>query len=133
MNYTEKYHLPQWAEDDRILMTDFNQMCADIEAGLKAAAGLPYVVGSYTGNGATAEEGGQHIELGFQPRFLQITGMGNGVDASGEAYRYNASSGGQQTTQTLQITETGFAVNYTSGVFPMLNQSGRTYTYIAFQ
>ena len=41
MNYTEKHHLPQWVEDDRILMTDFNQMCADIEAGLteaKAAA-----------------------------------------------------------------------------------------------
>ena len=29
MNYTEKYHLPQWAENDRILMTDFNQMCAE--------------------------------------------------------------------------------------------------------
>ena len=37
MNYTEKYHLPQWAESDRILMTDFNQMCADIEAGITAA------------------------------------------------------------------------------------------------
>ena len=37
MNYTEKYHLPQWVESDRILMTDFNQMCADIEAGITAA------------------------------------------------------------------------------------------------
>ena len=34
MNYTEKYHLPQWEETDRIMRTDFNQMCADMEAGL---------------------------------------------------------------------------------------------------
>ena len=36
MNYTAKYHLPQWEETDRIMRTDFNQMCADMEAGLNA-------------------------------------------------------------------------------------------------
>ena len=25
MNYTERYHLPQWEETDRIMRTDFNQ------------------------------------------------------------------------------------------------------------
>lgn len=34
MNYTENYHLPQWEETDRVMRTDFNQMCADIESGL---------------------------------------------------------------------------------------------------
>ena len=34
MNYTEKYHLPQWVETDRVMMRDFNQMCRDIDAGL---------------------------------------------------------------------------------------------------
>lgn len=34
MNYTENYHLPQWVETDRVMMKDFNRMCADIEAGL---------------------------------------------------------------------------------------------------
>ena len=38
MNYTEKYHLPQWEETDRILRTDFNRMCADMEAGLNKTA-----------------------------------------------------------------------------------------------
>ena len=38
MNYTEKYHLPQWVKEDRIMMEDFNQMCADMEAGLNANA-----------------------------------------------------------------------------------------------
>ena len=34
MNYTEKYHLPQWEETDRVMRSDFNQMCVDIECGL---------------------------------------------------------------------------------------------------
>lgn len=38
MNYTEKYHLPQWDETDRILRTDFNQMCMNIERGLSQSA-----------------------------------------------------------------------------------------------
>ena len=38
MNYTENYHLPQWEETDRIMRTDFNQMCADMEAGLDKTA-----------------------------------------------------------------------------------------------
>ena len=38
MNYTENYHLPQWEETDRIMRTDFNQMCADMEAGLEKTA-----------------------------------------------------------------------------------------------
>ncbi len=38
MEYTKNYHLPQWAEEDRIMRADFNQMCADIEAGLDKTA-----------------------------------------------------------------------------------------------
>ena len=38
MNYTEKYHLPQWEKTDRIMMEDFNRMCADVEEGLRETA-----------------------------------------------------------------------------------------------
>lgn len=38
MNYTKNYHLPQWVKEDRIMMADFNQMCADIESGLTETA-----------------------------------------------------------------------------------------------
>lgn len=38
MNYTEKYHLPQWKKEDRIMMEDFNRMCADMENGLAKTA-----------------------------------------------------------------------------------------------
>ena len=27
MEYTKNYHLPQWAEEDRVMRTDFNTMC----------------------------------------------------------------------------------------------------------
>ena len=38
MNYTENYHLPQWEKTDRVLMEDFNRMCADMESGLDKTA-----------------------------------------------------------------------------------------------
>ena len=38
MQYTKNYHLPQWVKEDRIMMNDFNQMCADMEAGLNKNA-----------------------------------------------------------------------------------------------
>ena len=34
MDYTKNYHLPQWVKSDRIMMDDFNRMCADLENGL---------------------------------------------------------------------------------------------------
>lgn len=37
MERTQYFELPQWAEDDRILMTDFNEAMAKIEAGLAGA------------------------------------------------------------------------------------------------
>ena len=37
MNYTEKYHLPQWEETDRIMRTDFNDAMAGIETGIEGA------------------------------------------------------------------------------------------------
>ena len=37
MDYTKNYHLPQWKKEDRIMMGDFNAMCASIEDGLGLA------------------------------------------------------------------------------------------------
>ena len=77
MEYTINYHLPQWAESDRIMMGDFNQMCSDIDRGLTTAQSTanaaytpdnkPYVVGSYTGN-----RGINVINVGFRPSFCLL-------------------------------------------------------------
>ncbi|WP_300944462.1 hypothetical protein [uncultured Duncaniella sp.] len=49
MEYTKNYHLPQWVKSDRIMMDDFNRMCADLENGL-------------TGNRKKSEELSSRIE-----------------------------------------------------------------------
>ena len=54
MNYTEKYHLPQWEESDRIMRTDFNQMCRDIETGLDKSMDAAAVAAA--GGAAASEE-----------------------------------------------------------------------------
>lgn len=38
MNYTENYQLPQWEETDRVLMEDFNDAMAKVDAGMEQAA-----------------------------------------------------------------------------------------------
>ena len=151
MNYTEKYHLPQWEETDRIMRTDFNRMCADMEAGLagnKAAADagiaqakaaateaarLPYVIGSYTGTGNDLT-----IHLGFRPSFLIIAGMGEEEQTQTltHFHSFSAITRGDNYPHRLALTDTGFTVlGYAHGsyIYPLLFESGRTYCYIAFR
>lgn len=140
MQYTENYHLPQWVKSDRIMMDDFNQMCQDIEAGLTssaakadaaqaAAEALPYVVGSYTGDGSTY----RNIDVGFQPSFVivcadqRISGTTNGG--------LSVMMAGRQCSSRLYMTATGFRLDSSDTVnpYPQVNSSGRVYDYIAFK
>ena len=137
MNYTTNYHLPQWDETDRIMRTDFNQMCADMEAGLNAnasaaekAAELPYVVGSYTGNNALLRD----FNLGFRPRFVLICGTGQrsagqvnsvGIVAVGPISDFGR----------IHLTDTGFQLDSNDNGFPnpKVNSAAYDYDYIAFR
>ena len=56
MNYTENYHLPQWVKSDRIMMEDFNQMCADIDGELSSLSD------NLAKNAQAAEALGQHSD-----------------------------------------------------------------------
>ena len=140
MKYTENYHLPQWVATDRIMRKDFNTAMSNIESGMSAnaqaaaqAAKLPYVVGSYAGNGdGTA---GQEIRLGFRPSFVIICSDqqyqtqtyygGNGVMMAGPTGN----------TGLLYLTDNGFRVvgDDRSLIFPQINHSKWTYDYIAFR
>lgn len=110
MNYTKNHHLPQWEESDRILMTDFNQMCSDMESGLdkiqdEAAAGrqsiqeivnkiqkdlgtqgktVRLLTGSYVGTGKQGPNAIQSVKTGFTP-VMMFTIVSPGSD-------YNVSS-----------------------------------------
>ena len=160
MNYTNNYHLPQWVETDRIQMEDFNQMCSDIDQGIKTAqdtadtaeskadaaqttansvadaytpGNKPYVVGSYTGTGEAAT-----ITLGFRPSFLIISGMGDTLQSNStvEWDRYFGMTAGNAIPNRLDLTSTGFVIypqSLTQNLYPDFTESGRTYDYIAFR
>jgi hypothetical protein len=127
MNYTEKYHLPQWEESDRVMRADFNQMCADLEAGIaraqETAEALPFVTGSYRGNGTS-----QHIEVGFTPRILLIgqATTTNDINAWGGCSLHVG------TTQKVQMSATGFYA-FSGNTFPITNKDGFYYSYVAFR
>ena len=141
MNYTEKYHLPQWDETDRIMRVDFNDAMAGIETGMSEnaqtaqdamaeAVKLPYVVGTYVGTG----EHDRHIVLGFRPRFVLVGAPaerdsgGSGMDG------YGGFTCGGALPNHLKITADGFIVNAPSvSNWPKLNDMGFTYDYIAFR
>ena len=128
MNYTTNYHLPQWVESDRIMMEDFNEAMADIDQGLTEAYSpdnLPYVIGSYNGNGGT-----QDINLGFQPRFLFITSQ---IASSSKDCIYLAMTGGNDYSSTVTLKDFGFSVMHGSMQYPYVNVSGRIYRYMAIR
>lgn len=140
MNYTQKYHLPQWEESDRILRTDFNNAMAALEDGLSGnaqgvqeakteAAKLPYVVGSYVG---TVEA--QDIFLGFQPSVVIISSTENSnvMDSTlAKLIVLTAESG----TTKIRLTNTGFHMEAETTLYkyPKPNYAGNRYQYIAFR
>ena len=66
MNYTENYHLPQWEETDRIMRTDFNQMCANAQntsSGEGSGQGIIMAGGSVTAKMLTLTENGFRYEV----------------------------------------------------------------------
>ena len=143
MNYTEKYHLPQWEEQDRVMRTDFNSAMAGIAAGiaeaksvadegLEKANTLPYKVGRYYGTAKT-----QNIELGFRPSFIIISGTigGHGAGALSDCYLYGCQTAGYNMPSSIQFTDTGFTVSLGPDVnyFPRLSAENRPYEYIAFK
>ena len=127
MTKTTNYQLPQWEANDPIRREDFNQAMADIDAGLNTAAELPYVVGSYTGNGGT-----QDISLGFMPSFLLIR-LGNTTLVQTDCYTNFAITGGLNPYVTLLLTESGFQVIYRENLGNSVNTTDTVYVYIAFR
>ena len=153
MNYTENYHLPQWVETDRVQMEGFNQMCADIDQGIKIAQetantaenkanavqdaykpdNKPYVTGTYTGTGEDVT-----ITLGFRPSFLIISAMGqttlgNSITAWDRHYGI---TGGNALSLRLEFTDTGFIAHRRSAehyYYPDFSSEERVYDYIAFR
>ena len=163
MNYTKNYRLPQWVKEDRIMMDDFNAAMSSMESGMTRTAAQaaeaksiaataqqtadtakqgadnayspgnkPYRAGSYTGTGAV-----QHIDLGFRPSFVIISGMqGNTAINSPSWINYYAITGGNALKFRVEIDSTGFTVypkGYQNQQDLDLAEKNIVFDYIAFK
>lgn len=138
MNYTEKYHLPQWEKEDRIMMDDFNQAMGKIETGMSGnaqaaaeAAKLPYVIGNYTGTGGTPLD----IEVGFQPRFVIICRDQNSFVAENTVGCVSAAGETISSENRIVFQENGFhlARHDSKNPYPRVNEYNQVYNFIAFR
>ena len=135
---TEHYGLSQWEATDQVVRADFNADNAKVDAAIKNAEdkahnaqataenlvavaftpeNLPFVVGTYTGNGAA----NRTISLGFTPRAVLVVngngetvyhGTGHSTYYGGLAVMGQAVSGSAATS--VSIVDGGFQVAYAS-------------------
>ncbi len=140
MKYTQTHHFPQWEKNDRILMADFNAMCANMEKSLvsdrndckrdniilderiaqarkiaeaaQAAAGEAKELQHYVTGSYTGNGGTQSIPLGFKPAFLVVSGMLHTLanNTTADYDRYFALTAGHVLDKRVKLTSTGFTV-----------------------
>jgi len=135
---TEHLGLHQWEPEDSFLRSDFNEDFAKIDAGVKAAAELPYAVGTFTaGSGSETVT----VELGFTPSAVLVGGTlgvfsnsgssntavfnSQGFAVRGEPSHYVGYSC-EIKSETVTIVEGGFQVT-------LLTDRANPYRYIAFR
>lgn len=128
MNYTTNYHLPQWAKEDRIMMEDFNDAMSRIEEGMTDGAKPLYVMGAYKGTGEV-----QEIGIGFRPSAVLVHGCYSSnvlCDANYDAFIIQGYNNNK-----IYFTDTGFVVKDIAqhGIYPMVNEKGRDYVYVALR
>ena len=129
-NYTEYYHLHQWEPEDSFLRTDFNEDFRRIAAALQeklgqadraelaaaAAEKAKLSCGAFLGNGTS-----QSIPLGFRPSAVLLPGRSGLLQASR-----------QTAAGAIEIIQQGFRVVHEDGAIDRINESGKTYPYLAF-
>ena len=133
MNYTEKYHLPQWEESDRVMRADFNQMCAVIDEGLARAqsvadsANTAYATGTYTGNGKTVR-----VDLDFRPSVVLVGEM-HGSTSYSENFLSHMTIYTGDVAGPVFIDDNGFTVEKGHHDYPYVNRDRQSYCYIALR
>ena len=158
MNYTTNNHLPQWVETDRIMMEDFNQMCAAIDQGIKTAqstadtaeskadaaqttasaaqttAGAAYCPSNkpYVFGSYEGTSHNQHIVLGFRPSAVLIYECYSG-DSAEEAAGGCSLHCDDEISSNVSPEDEGFHLRIDYGGYPYTNRNGYTYVYMAFR
>ena len=94
MNYTDKYHLPQWKKEDRIMMEDFNSAMASIERGL-AAADVAGALADSMSRDVYRQVAGQrvHHAAGGLADAMWVNALESLEEAGGEGHGWNGRYG----------------------------------------
>ena len=129
MDYTTNYQLPVWAETDRILMDDFNDLTEKIEEAL-TACNCQFFVGSYLGTGTYGSAGRTTFSFPFPPLLAWVIDKEVGytmflTHGCTTAYSFRA-----DVTQNFVLWNGNTASWYCSGQYvasEQMNWSGRTY------
>ena len=144
MTKTQHYSLPQWEAEDPIHRADFNQAMEDIDEALstaqtaaetaqETAEALPYVLGTYDGNGGES----QTITLGFQPGVVIVSGLWGAANQDNPVLTRFGIYAGPSSSHMITVNVTGFTVTKTDSsgtrIYPQLNASNIKYYYIAFR
>ena len=143
-NSSEHLGLHLWEPTDQVLRTEFNQnwqkidtavgevqSTADAVADAFTPDNMPYVTGTYTGDGSTTN---RTITLGFKPKFVIISGSSRSTSAASEqVLRFGMAGPTGDSSTLIWITDTGFRVTNNGFKYPDLNVIGCTYTYLAFR
>ena len=118
----------QKAADAAQSAADNAQSTAD--AAQAEAAKLPYVVGSYTGNGGTVT-----VTLGFKPSFLIVSGESStNANSSSSLGMYTVITAGNVQTGSIELTASGFLAHVLANNYaPEMSVRNRKYDYIAFR
>ena len=125
---TANYGLNQWAAEDQVVRTEFNEDNAKIDAALNS---LGCIAGFYKGDG----KAGRLIEVGFQPSAVLIVRDGGVFNMSGSvttvsegAFAVNGRDAKNYAgSRSAAIAETGFQV------WDTVNASGKYYHYLAMK
>ena len=143
---TSNYGLNQWAAEDKVLRTDFNQDNAKLDAaleGLREAVGTPLqiVYGTYTGTGAVSHT----VAVGFRAKLVLIfrmDGIAQRLMMLGGSAEFQDENGqvGRQITgsnYTVSPNEQGlylsctYSWDNTQRAIAVCNASGVTYAWLA--
>lgn len=145
-NKTENYQLNQWVNTDYVLMSDFNNDNALIDAAIASKANFAF--GSYTGNGTGGTSAPVSLEFDFNPAVVIVAGQGG---SGGEAHEVCAVFMRNHTAAGYTVAKGSTAVSIelacswdddtlsfyslSSGVnaaLEQLNAQGESYSYAAF-
>ena len=127
-NKTQNYNLHKWEADDDFLRTEFNENFAKLDA-----QAVRIVFGVYTGQYDYLTTTVTRIDLGAKPKAVMVVPWsGTCSNSGGRSYDAIAGPGKPAAGGALTLEDTGFSVCNKDSNYLYLNQSGKTYYYMAF-